>query len=304
MKYILTLFAALFVTIEVQARVLRVNNSDGSAPYSKMEDAINAAVEGDTIMIDGSANSYGSITLDKRLVLIGNGYNLVANGISTEATLVATVYSVTVNAAGCVIQSLCVSGDVYGGNITINAPKVIVNRCYLGSGEYSITMGEGADNCIIHQNRIRGNIGSIYYYTSNHQITNNLLNNIALKGILDSYVAYNTSRDQWGDGGAYLKGNKFEKNLVYTENFGNGDNDNTYVDNYSTGNLFVNAKNEVELKAVELPAGALGKGCFAGDDPFVISGLPSGPMIESLDVPTSVEAGGTMTVRVKIGSIN
>ena len=289
------------LAVVAQARVLRVNNFDGSASYSKVEDAVNAASEGDTIMLDGSAYNYGDITLDKQLVLIGNGYNLVENGIATESTLVAIASQVIINAAKCVIQGLCVSGDVYGGYIKINTPQAVINRCYIGK---DIVIGEGADNCIIHQCRIRGSIGNGYVNTNNHQITNNLLNNIAVKGLINSYIAYNTSLDAWGDGTDYsCKGNKFERNLVYTENFGAGDNKNTFIDNYTTGKLFYNAANEKEVKETELPDGAVGKGCFAGDDPFVISGLPTGPIIEELNVPTSAETGGTITVSVKIGSI-
>ena len=88
---------------------------------------------------------------------------------------------------------------------------------------------------------------------------------------------------------------------MYNENFGDGDSYNAYVDNFTTGDLFKDAQTVADFKNTELPEGAKGKGCFAGDDPFVISGVPAGPMIEKLDVPTSAEAGGTMKVSVKIG---
>jgi len=299
-KFVLIVCGWLMIA-SLQARVLRVNNYDGSAPYSKVQNAVDAAAEGDTIMLDGSPYSYGDVTLDKRVVLVGNGYYLVTNDVVTESIPDAIVGNITVNVEGCVIKSLNISGDVTQGKIRINAPKVIINRCYLSNSDFSIVMGEGADNCIISQSRICGPIGNSYVMTYNHQITNNMLNNMNVRGIHNSYVAYNTSLSAWGDVVYWSTGNKIERNHVYNENFGVGDNDNAYVDNYTTGDLFRNASSVLEIKNMSLPDDAKGKGCFAGSDPFVISGVPTGPMIEELDVPTSAEAGGTMTVSVKIG---
>lgn len=298
-KYVL--ITSMFLAISIQARVLRVNNFDGSAPYSKVQDAVNAAAEGDTIMLDGSPYTYEGVKLDKRVVLVGTGYDLIDNGIATEAHD-ATIYGIEVNAEGCVIKSLHVSADVYGGGISVNAPKVIITRCSIdinGGNSRSISLGEGANNCIIHQNRIRGNIGNSNVRTSGHQITNNLLNNINFWAVDNSYVAYNTSWDRWGDAFPYCEGTKFEYNIVNSEDFGKGDADNTFTSN--TAYDFSSANNVNELKEQSSSLTASGYGIFAGTDPFVISGVPSGPVIERLDVPTSAEAGGKMTISVKIG---
>ena len=55
------------------------------------------------------------------------------------------------------------------------------------------------------------------------------------------------------------------------------------------------------MKAAEqaLPEGDYG--AFAGDSPYVISGIPSAPVIEDLVVPTTVEAGSKMKVTIKVG---
>ena len=301
-KYILSL-VVFTLSLSLQAGVLRVNNYDGSAPYSNVEDAINAAAEGDTIMLDGSYYSYGDVTLDKRVVLMGNGYYLIENGIATESITDAIVDKITINAEGTVIKSLRVSSDVTGGWIKIFAPKVIIQRCYIGNNDSGVVLYSGADNCIIHQCYVRGPIGNgnSYNATFNHQITNNMLPRLNIRSVQNSYIAYNTSWSGYGEVVYSCMGNKIEKNHVYNENFGDGDSYNAYVDNFTTGALFKDAQTVADFKNTELPEGAKGKGCFAGDDPFVISGVPAGPMIEKLDVPTSAEAGGTMKVSVKIG---
>jgi hypothetical protein len=44
-----------------------------------------------------------------------------------------------------------------------------------------------------------------------------------------------------------------------------------------------------------------GKGAFNGDDPYVISGIPAGPVIQDITVPATVEQGGTLNVTIKLG---
>ncbi len=56
------------------------------------------------------------------------------------------------------------------------------------------------------------------------------------------------------------------------------------------------------MRDCPLPQEANGYGAFAGNDPYVISGIPAGPMIEELTIPTSVEEGSVMEVTIKFGT--
>ena len=47
-----------------QAATLRVNNVDPSAPYATITAAVNAASDGDTIMVEGSSIKYADAILD------------------------------------------------------------------------------------------------------------------------------------------------------------------------------------------------------------------------------------------------
>lgn len=73
-KKLLILFVMCGLAMVSQATTLRVNNTDPSAPYASINDAVNAATEGDTIMVEGSSIPYGDVTINKRVVLIGPGY--------------------------------------------------------------------------------------------------------------------------------------------------------------------------------------------------------------------------------------
>lgn len=71
---ILALFAA--AVAPVSAAVFTVsNNPDRPAQFDNIAAAIAAASDGDTIYVHGSQFAYGDITVTKRLVLVGAGYN-------------------------------------------------------------------------------------------------------------------------------------------------------------------------------------------------------------------------------------
>lgn len=51
----------------------------------------------------------------------------------------------------------------------------------------------------------------------------------------------------------------------------------------------------------EIAAAIADKGAFNGDDPYVISGVPAGPMIQDITVPASVQQGSSLNVTIKLG---
>jgi hypothetical protein len=76
------LLVALLVamSLQISATVWRVNNvSSIDADFNSLSSAISAASAGDTLHVEGSPNSYGSVTVNKPLTLIGTGYFLTVN---------------------------------------------------------------------------------------------------------------------------------------------------------------------------------------------------------------------------------
>lgn len=70
MKKTILFLAALCMTVAANATIFRVSNVTGSsAPYTSLDDAQGAASEGDTIMVDGSSDSYENFTIKKGLHL-------------------------------------------------------------------------------------------------------------------------------------------------------------------------------------------------------------------------------------------
>lgn len=294
MKKKLILLAALALTgLAAQATVLRVNNVDASAPYKTINDAVKDAAEGDTIIVDGTSVDYEAAKLDKRLVLIGPGYLLRENGIATESSQAATINEINVQAEGCVITGMYVTGAV-----VINGAKTVVNRCRVNG---NISIESDVNNCVIRQNYLGGEVGSGYGRSFYHQITNNIFGNVSCQGVRESYIAYNTSITHWGESFWNSANCNIEKNIFFTEEINRGDG-NTIRDNYVVGDLYQNIATDKDVRDYSIPEEALGYGAFAGDSPYVVSGIPAGPVIEELTIPTSVEEGGTMEVTLKLGA--
>ena len=296
-----------------QAKILRVNNTTGSgAPYSKISDALTAASAGDTIMVDGSRTSYENVGIGKKVVLMGPGYWRSENGITGQGT----IGTLTINSTGqgTIVQGLAI------GYININANNVVITRCHV-TNEINVgaTVGASADNCIIHQNFIEGKVDGYSTTTRPNytQITNNIFNfGSTQKGNMitclnAATIAYNTITTPKNDGGikhiSNITGCTLTKN-IFTGNEDHIDG-NTYNDNYMPAEwgmyIYNHRESDLSIKNEQLSeedaAAIEGMGAFNGDDPYVISGVPTGPVIQGVTVPASVEQGNNLNITIKLG---
>lgn len=179
--------ALLLLPLSALAATLRVNNTpDTAADYPTIQAAINAAADGDTILIEGSATPYSPFTVtNKRLSLIGPGYGLAAN-LGTPANKLGAIISSTTSyvrtssasagtANGSLVMGLEFSGDLVldgcinvtvarnlfnsfaSGRVTLNGASNLVSQCYfLGSSgpaiQFSSTAsGAKVENCMLPQ---------------------------------------------------------------------------------------------------------------------------------------------------------
>ena len=60
------------------AKIWRLDNVQ-NADFSSITTAHSSAASGDTVYVAGSVNNYGSVTLTKKLTIIGPGYFLAEN---------------------------------------------------------------------------------------------------------------------------------------------------------------------------------------------------------------------------------
>lgn len=314
MKKTLLMVAVAAVCSMAQAKILRVNNTTGSgAPYTKVADALEAAVSGDTIMVDGSKTAYGNFSITKKVVLMGPGYWRTENGVSGQGESDASMGTISISstAEGTVLRGLTIE------YVKVNANKVVINRCHVLHDIDLITgINNIADNCLIHQNFIQGSVNgySNNIYANYTQITNNIFvgrESNVIRYLNEAYIAYNTFASPKGDGSdrqvLNIKGCTLTKN-VFTGNEAKIDG-NSYADNYMPEEwiiyVYEHRESDLAIKNEQLSeedaAVIEGKGAFCGDDPYVISGVPAGPVIQDVTVPASVEQGNTLNVTIKLG---
>lgn len=319
MKKTFLFLLAATMTLAANATILRVSNVSGSsAPYTSIQAAHDDASVGDTIMVDGSPNSYGRVEIRKRVVMIGPGYWLTENGIVDESAPQAIVESITItsNAQGTIIQGLQCH-DNWTNSIIIKATNCVVNRCYITGGNIQIdTNGAAA----IHQNIFKnygvdGHNRIDYEYNAvNVQVTNNIFIDAGISCLNNSYIAYNT----------IISGNKnilrfsgtftstIEHNIIPVQGVDYNNihivDDNEWGENYvgtildkKGEEVYSTYKTDKDIRDAEVAMSEGKYGAFAGDSPYVISGIPAGPVIEDLVVPASVEKGSKMNVTIKVG---
>lgn len=319
MKKIIIMGLACCMVAMAQAKILRVSNVEGStAPYTNFADAYAAAEAGDTLMFDGSDTSYGNISIgtmeqnDKPIVLLGSGYDLKVNAITEVNNSDVVFGNIDVWGKGAIIKGVTFN------YLTLLNDNVVVNRC---KGK-NITWGDGyieghprtVTGAIIHQNSLKDISGySTGFTLTNAQITNNIfwMDHVGtpsyhIRDISHSVIHNNTF------GGPdtydayifnYVSSCSIKNNSAVAKGFYKaGENQNEVADNMiaQDANRFGDVRLDTAVMEVEKGNTANGYGAFAGSDPYVISGVPEGPVIESVVMPESVEKGKTLNVIVKV----
>lgn len=315
MKKLLLPFAiALLAQQTISAETFRVNNNPGSgAQYTTFAAAQEAASDGDVIIVDGSETSYGKIVVTKKITLKGPGYFLDQDESMNEAANPAKFEEIKVQAEGATLTGLYITDNIYLQN-----NNIVVTRCnvsFIYHSEPYTYSDKAISNCIIHQNFIKyGITGDSYSKGATYfQITNNIIasgNNVALYKLSNATISHNTLVPRYGAEASNLKDCVIEHNIIptTTNNSGKYNEGNTFSNNYfidySSNSPYKNLRyycTDREVKAIDETLTTT-QGAFSGDDPYVLSGLPSGPMIQDVIMPESVAKGENLKVTVKIGS--
>jgi hypothetical protein len=250
--------ATLIFCANVQAKIWRVNNTGVPADFTTAQTAHDAAgvVNGDTVHFEPSGTSYGSISLQKRLVIIGNGYFLGSLANNSNAGLQANpavskldnIYVFSGGSQSVITGISC--GDVYIGYSTA-ATGVVFKRnwcntiqLYTGSTTNCIVAqnyvntfvsgaGGGSNTGVVISNNI---IGSYVYFDANDSgiFTNNIVgtaNTNQATITLTSFVVRNNIRLQ-ATAGSVLTMCTVQNNMDCTGGsvFGNADGNLAHID--------------------------------------------------------------------------
>lgn len=159
-------------TLHCQATIRTVSNDpQNPAQFTTIQAAVDAAVAGDTIYVSGSPNTYGAVSVNKRLVLIGAGYN-PANFLTPPTSIVSAGFTLSGSASGTVISGFRLCGITGGGGID----NIQIFRNFLGNGCNGVVLNINGSNWAISNNIF--NFGSIQINNSSTIIIqNNIFSN-------------------------------------------------------------------------------------------------------------------------------
>ncbi len=324
------LLALLFFGIVsgmLRAETFRVNNllnEDPSAGiYADIQAAHDAANNGDTLMIEGSSQNYSDFTSIKKLVIKGPGYYLDENpGLSANTLPVRIVGAVYFNegSGGSVIM-----GVEFTSSISLNDDNLTVRRCIIqqlntASNKENITVTEcifisGYLNSLVINNLVLSNnifTNSGFYIQEG--TTGVFLNNIVACDILTipsgidikNNIFFTTAKDNIVL--PLLPDPNISYNISVTDHFGT---DNHNQANVSESSLFMGALTEStdgrwQLKesspAFGAGEGGVDCGAFGGPQPYILSGLPVGPVIYELNVSSYATGDNKLPVTIKVKS--
>lgn len=328
-----------FVSITSSFATVYVVNNYGPGDFDDVSTAIDGAAAGDTLYIIGSPINYGSITLTKRLTLIGPGYFLDQNPNSYANKLRAQIQYIYIDsddmtnperdlntgAAGSTLIGL----DNYSYPIYVRANNVTIDRCrsyyIIGEGNTVST----PSNLLLSRSFISSYVSNISGSTIKNSIIqgssglDNVTNTLVTH--CDIYYVYTAETS-----GCIFTNCKFystyilqfqDPNNVRHCIFTNGDPSGDPDYNVGTNNIFsvtdaayyISPAPEAEDAQFQLSAtspgigageGGVDVGPFGGTTPYILSGLPPIPVVYEITAPTSVNAPDGLPVTIKVRAQN
>lgn len=330
LKPIMVAIALLAFTTQLDASIIRVNNTGADADYTALQAAIDAAMNGDTIHLEPSSMTYGDITLNKPLTIIGPGYLLDENTNLQASPITSKVNSITL-ATGCNnsnITGLEISGIYRSGEIgEVNITRNLINTI-------SFSASQNVNNLFISHNFFETSTTYSIYITGGGSKTLTIANNIftktnthtgyinfaggsdvtAVNNCFDAQTVTATNtvfqNNIFTRAGITNSGNCSFANNIAQGNYlptGNGNVNNAtpaniYEDYPNTSSSFTkDSRYQLKSGSPAIGAGISGEDCgaFGTATPYRISGIPAIPSIYKFVAPSIVTGNFNVTISTR-----
>ena len=166
-KFITLLMLFLLIIIKSNARVITVNNTPGNpGMYANLQNACDSSNNGDTILVSGSQISYGIITLNHALTLLGTGFKPIK-----DLPYVSSVDFFSINHDNCDIEGFYINYSVYTPYGAVNNVKVSRNWIKKFAGNLNVVNSMVSNN-YINISTVNNNI---YIAGNNTIVENNII---------------------------------------------------------------------------------------------------------------------------------
>lgn len=206
---LLVIFTAVVLLVlvgDASGKTITVDD-DGGAEYTNIQDAIDAASDGDTVRVY-EGTYYENVVVDKSVSLIGNGsVNTTIDGGESGNVLQVTVD--WVNMSGFTAIG---SGEDWGDSgimVESDHNHIFENNC---SNNYKGIYLESSSHCTITDNTCSNYFGILLESSSSCTITNNICSHcpgITLRRSTNCALTNNTcssNKDDGGGGGGFIPG--------------------------------------------------------------------------------------------------
>ena len=314
------LFSFALVTTVAPAATWTVdNNISRPADFRTVQEAVDAAATNDTILLVGSPDSYGSLTLAKRVTIRGPGYFLTSNGVEGWGDTAKLAVTVTSGASGARLEGL----DLHGLGIPYSitpCDELAIIRCLGAGGGYWILYGNRhlISQCYSEKNvQLLGsqNVVSNCYFYSFHidgsgSSVDRCVIGIPSAGASHSFGETNTVANSiiTRDYSTTYTAGSIRNCLVMGTGIlppGNGNlNGGVLADTFEMPGVSIALSDtgyRLKPSSIAIGAGANGTdmGMFGGSSPYVISGIPAIPRIKALAMPALVPDSTGLTFEVQ-----
>ncbi len=336
--YLLMILITTAIAVNAQG-YYTVNNGGGfTANFTNLQTAVNTVPSGSVLLIHPSGTTYGSVTIDKPLTLVGNGYFLGSNPAPNTQYNVGTssvdrVYFVK-GSSNSLITGLYIAGVTISDTTT----NITVTRNYISSGSgiergnhtftqnfFNYTNIDASNGTIIFKNNIvycpNGGFNQ-YPYIRNNAI------GIIENNIFD-YSRNDNNEYLFGSGGVVTYKNNIILSAAPVKYLTNIGTNYTYANNITTDSslagtpgvkqkvsrdsLFANFASTSQDGKYQLKANSPAKnygtdgdnaGPFTNSKPYVLSGIPFIPNVFFLDIPTIGTTGTGLPIHIKAKANN
>ncbi len=323
--FISTLMMLAFGFSSQAQNLIAVQNGIKVQFYASLDSANVHASDGDTLYLPGG--SYGSLTVDKRLHIIGVGHN----PDSTKATARTIMQGLILNSGAA---NGSVTGIYFHGSIIFNSgfKGYTISRCHILGYITKAAPVKTDSNISVTQNIIEGNFDFSRF--SNSLISNNILetlvyvsnsvfkNNILLlssRNYSYQYLNFNNCRIENNIGypfGATIENSILNNNINIGSNGSSGTNQgsgnflgigafHSIFVNYDsltmTGENIYKADFHLALHSPYKNAGTDGTdiGIYGGTFPWKEGSIPYNPHIQKNSVSGTTDANGNLKVNIK-----
>jgi len=183
MRHLTTFLLAITVQVSIAQTTLIVDHNfnapTGANVYSTLQAAANAAADGDIIQVQPSATAYGNVTINKKITLIGIGFNLTKD-IPYQST-VTNIYltrnaASAENASGSIITGLTITTLSLGvpNGVAYIQSDVTVHNCRITTIS-GVSGGVPLNNLLIYANDITSSVRIYNLVTGDSWFRNNVV---------------------------------------------------------------------------------------------------------------------------------